>query len=431
MVLQGNNKLKDNQLDHKRKILTNIIWLLLEHGVRLFCGVLSTSILARVLGVENYGLFNYVLALILIFQSISYVNPSELMVSKLTLADDSLRTLLVGNAFAIRLFFSIIAYAFLLLLFAYINDGDQFKLALILGLVILLGEAFNVVTAYLQSQTIMKFRSRLVMISDVTKAFTLFVLYQLQFENIYLYAATYVLQSLIVSIGLILIYRSITQERIVEFSLKESYQLLLEGIPFFFGIIVMIVFSRAAIIAMGHLSDETSLGLYSSALQLFSHASIVAPILASSYGPLLVYRHNQNSLVKKNVLFTSAAMFMLGGVTAIILYFFAPILIKLIFGEQFGNAVEVFQYLLIVLPLFFLNEGLNVYLIKMRLARLMSYKWLLALAVSLFVYLTLIPSYGASGAVLGFSLGYFVACIFSLYVILFKHIAPAQSHIDK
>ena len=70
--------------NHNKKILINISWLLLEHGVRLAAGVFSASILARVLGVEGYGMFNYILGITFIFQSISYINPAELMVPKLT-----------------------------------------------------------------------------------------------------------------------------------------------------------------------------------------------------------------------------------------------------------------------------------------------------------------------------------------------------------
>lgn len=406
-------------MSNRKKILTNISWLLLEHGVRLVAGIFSASILARALGVEGYGMFNYILGLTLIFQSLSYINPAELIIPRLTTANKSERQLLMGNGFFIRLFFSVIAY-FCLLLFLFVTDGTfQLKLALVLGLMILFNESFAVVTAYLQSQTIMKYRSRLVMSIDIVRALTYISLYLLNVTNIYVYATINVGQSLLLAIGLLFIYRSVTKESFFYFSFPEAYKLLKDGLPFFIGIVFMIVFSRIDTVFMRHLSDETSLGLYASAVQLFSSSIAVGPILASSCAPLLIYKYQQISIIKRNVLLLSLFMLLIGIVTATILYFLAPPLILLIFGERFTNAIDVFQALLIVLPLFFLNEGLTVYLIKMKLAKLMVYKWLIVLAGATIAYTQLIPLYNGIGAAIGYGIGYLLASIFGLYIVFF------------
>ena len=317
--------MKAEPSSHRKKILNNISWLLLEHGVRLVAGVFSASILARVLGVEGYGMFNYILGLTLIFQSLSYINPAELMVPKLSNADNIERRTLMGNGFFIRLFFSLIAYTCLLLFLAITDGAFQFKLAVILGVVIFLNEAFAIITAYLQSQTIIKYRSRLVMLVDIIKALVLISLYQLGVESIYTYAIVHVGQNLLIALGLLFIYRSVARENFFYFSLSESYHLVREGLPFFIGIIFMIIFNRADIVFMRHLSDGTSLGLYASSIQLFNHAIVVAPILASSCAPLLVYKHDELSIIKKNVLLLRTVICFLGTLTALVLNYLAPI----------------------------------------------------------------------------------------------------------
>lgn len=410
--------------NHNKRILINISWLLLEHGVRLAAGVFSASILARVLGVEGYGMFNYILGITFIFQSISYINPAELMVPKLTNASTKERQVLVGNGFFIRLSFSIVAYL-LLLLFIAITDGYfQFKIALILGATVLFSEAAGIVTAYLQSQTLIKYRSRLVMFTDITKALTLITIYKLGYTSIYLYAAIHVGQHILIAIGLLYIYYSLTTEIPLSFSRNSAYQLIRQGFPFFVGIVFMIIFLRLDIVFMRHYTDQVSLGLYASAIQLFQQAAIVAPILSSSCAPLLVYRYNEVSEVRKNVTVLSLVMFFIGSITALILYYFSPYLIALIFGEGFDGSVDIFRRLLIVLPLFFLNEGLNIYLLKMGLSRLLIYKWVLVLLGAIIAYKALIPEYGSIGAVVGYGIGYILACVFGLYsVFRFKEVA--------
>ena len=147
-------------MDNKAKIAKNISWLLFEHGVRMASDIVVAFVLARVLGVEQYGVFQYILALVVIFKSFSYINPAEIMVPRLVSATGMERKNLMGNGFSIRFCASIFAFI-IFLLFVYFKDGVEiFYLALILGFSILLDEAFGIVTAFLQSQTMIKYRSR-------------------------------------------------------------------------------------------------------------------------------------------------------------------------------------------------------------------------------------------------------------------------------
>lgn len=400
---------------YNKRILINISWLLLEHAVRLAAGVFSASILARVLGVEGYGMFNYILGITLIFQSLSYINPAELMVPKLTIAGAEERRILVGNGFFIRLSFSIVAYLSLLFFIAITDGYFQFKVAVILGATILFSESVGIVTAYLQSQTLIKYRSRLVMVTDISKALALVVVYKLGFENIYLYAAIHVGQHVLIALGLLFIYYFLTKEIPLTFSRDSAYELLKQGFPYFVGIVFMIIFLRSDIVFMRHYTDEITLGLYASATQLFKQAAVIAPIFASSCAPLLVYRYSEITKIKNNVVTLSVVMFFIGCITALILYYFSPQLISLIFGERFEGAVDIFLYLLIILPLLFLNEGLSIYLIKMKLSRLLIYKWILVLFGAIVAYTVLIPEYGSRGAAVGYGIGYVLACLFGLY----------------
>lgn len=135
-------------MDNKAKIAKNISWLLFEHGVRMASGIVVAFVLARVLGVERYGVFQYILALVVIFKSFSYINPAEIMVPCLVSATGIERKNLMGNGFTIRFCASIFAFI-IFLLFVYFKDGVEiFYLALVLGISILLDEAFGIVTAF-------------------------------------------------------------------------------------------------------------------------------------------------------------------------------------------------------------------------------------------------------------------------------------------
>lgn len=402
------------------KVIKNFSWFLCEQGIRVVSGVIIASILARILGVENYGIYNYILALVAIFQTLSFINPAEVMVPKLVTADNLARKELMGNGFFIRIFFSIVAY-FALIFFIYLVGSNlELKLTIILGLMILSGESFGIVTAYLQSQTIMKYRSILSIATITIKILILLLMYINDIKNIYLYAFIVLLEQILLAIGLIFIYKHLTKELFFYFNLKKAKKLLKDGLPFFTGVILMCVFLRIDVIMVRFLSDERSLGLYSSALQLINNLKIIAPFIAMSFAPIFVYKFSDIKIIRKNIILISFLMVVIATFISLLLYFLAPCLIELIFGNKFLEATGIFKFFLLSFPFIFLNEGLNIYIIKLQLGRTMICKWLIVLVGSICCYLLLIPKFGAIGAVVGYTFGYFLASIFGVYILLKK-----------
>ena len=405
-------------MSKKIKFIKNISWLLFEHGIRIGGSIVIASILARVLGIEKYGIFQYLLGLVVIFKSLSYINPAEIMVPRLTNADAMQRRYLMGSGFFIRAFFCIVAYIAFLAFVYFSDDVKAFNLALILGFCIFLDEAFGIVTAFLQSQTMIKYRSVLYICFTIIKITILASLFWLGVTNIYIYVLTYMLESICMALGLLWVYKILNKELFFTFDFNKILPLFKDGLPFFLGICFMCIFLRADIVATRYLSDGTSLGLYASAIQLFGSLTAMAPIIAVSFAPLFVYKFDELDTIKKNIWLLACGMVAISLFTSMAMYFLSPILISLIFGAKFNDAVEIFRYLLFILPLIFLNEALNLYIIKMKLGKLLIYKWGLALGGAVAAYLYFIPLYGAVGTVIGLGAGYLVACIFGVAAIL-------------
>ena len=58
----------ENRPSHTgRQILRNSFWLMTEQGVRIVAGVIVAALVARFLGPDNFGLFNYALSLVAFF----------------------------------------------------------------------------------------------------------------------------------------------------------------------------------------------------------------------------------------------------------------------------------------------------------------------------------------------------------------------------
>ena len=187
-------------------VIRNIFWLLAEHGSRIILSTLSVSLMARALGVEQYGLLQYTLGLVAAFSSISFICGAEVLVPPLVTATPAERKRLLGNAFVLRQAASVVAYI-CLLIFAWVaEDRGNFLLVAVTGISILFSESFAVVTAWLQSQTNIKPRSILAFFALLCKIALVVVLYKSNNKSVILFALAYLTDAIIIAIGLLVIY---------------------------------------------------------------------------------------------------------------------------------------------------------------------------------------------------------------------------------
>ncbi|MDA3079232.1 MULTISPECIES: oligosaccharide flippase family protein [unclassified Campylobacter] len=399
------------------KIVKNIAWLLCEHGVRIVMGLAVTMILARVLSVEEYGNFQYILGLVVIFSALSYINPAEIVVPRLTNADAVERKIIMGNGFVIRFVSSVIAYIALLAFVYFTDDIKIFYLSIVMASSILVNEAFAIITAYLQSQTMIKYRVILTITTHIFNLLMFLTLYYLDVTNIYAYGFVTAFEWFLIAFGLLVVYRILTKEWFFTYDKAQIFKFLKLGLPFFAGIILMIICRRVDLMFLKHLGDDFSLGLYASAMSLLKVATAIAPIVSISFAPLFVYKFDDIKIIKSNVLKLACGIFIGAILTSVILYFLAPLVINLIFGAKFNGTIPVFKFLLLVLPFIFLDTALNIYIIKMQFGKILIYKWALVLLFSSLGYIIFIPKFLTYGAIIGYGSGYLVACLFGLWVI--------------
>lgn len=398
------------------KITKNIFWLLLEQGSRIVFGLAGAAILARQLGVEQYGLFQYALSLSIIFMSISYICGAEILVPALVDANKKEQKAFMGNAFVVRLVFSILAY-FALLLFAVLTEkAAQFYLIALLGTSILFSESFGVITAWLQSQTNSKPRSILVMLAALIKFVLLASLFFVGVTNPMFYGLAWALEIILLALGLCVVYFKLNRSWFFSYSFPVAYGLFKQGLPFFLGLMAMFVFLRLDMVMMRNLTDLHSLGQYAAATQLLNNVLALAPILVMSMAPSMIYSTNKN--IKQSIAKICVVLFVVALLCALMIQLLAPYIIPILFGAKYQAAIPIWSALSWAACLFFLNEGLNVYLIKIKRGDLVTIKWLMVLAVAVCAYYYLIPAYQAYGAVMGYAIGYGVSCLFGTIALL-------------
>ena len=90
-------KSTQTMIDHTS--LKNIVWLVTEKAFLLFSTLISTSLIARYLGPNQYGNYVYVSSIILIFQSVAMLGADAIVVRDLSIrkyeTKDFLKTIFI------------------------------------------------------------------------------------------------------------------------------------------------------------------------------------------------------------------------------------------------------------------------------------------------------------------------------------------------
>ena len=399
-------------------VIRNIFWLLAEHGSRIVLSTISVSLMARALGVEQYGLLQYTLGLVAAFSSISFICGAEVLVPPLVTATPAERKRLMGNAFVLRQAASVVAYI-CLLIFAWVaEDRSNFLLITLVGITILLNESFAVVTAWLQSQTNMKPRAVLSVFSLVFRLAVVAILYYSSVQNIYFYALFYFLDSVIVATGLFFIYKQKSNETWFQYNLKDASELLKRGLPFWYGLIVAYFYNRIDLIMLNRFSDNYNLGIYSSALQLLSIIVASTTAIITSLAPRYIYGECNKRKARKNTATIAVLMFFISLCISMFSRLYGAKILHLLFGIQFDGAIPLFNKIIWAACVIAVDSSLNLYLIKEKKGKAIMAKFAFSLLVSSVVHFSFIPKFQAHGAIYGYISGCASACLFGLFIFI-------------
>lgn len=401
-----------------RKIIKNILLLIVEHGARIVSSLLITAILARQLTIEDYGYFQYVLNLVMVFSSFCFVCGAEVLVPSLVNVDSNNRKKVLLNVFYIRAIASLIAYA-LLIVFAFSFNDENFYLFLILGVILILGEPFQVVTAVLQADTNIGSKIKVTLFSLFIKLSLLISLYFLNIKDEYLFSLAWVLEYLSTALGLFMIFYMKYGNPVGGFDKKIFLIYLKKGLPFFYSLLAMYLFIRMDMLMLKKLGTEYELGLYSASVQLGLVVTAISPILVMSLAPSLVYKHAVEAVVKRNVIIIALLMFIFSIALVLLLHIILPYIINLLLGDKFKNSYDILYWYLLASSLLFFDNGLNIYIMKINKGYLAGVKWLLSLVVALMLYWIFIPKYGSYGAVIGYFGGYLTASVIGIFYVCF------------
>jgi len=327
----------------KEAIVRNMFWAVLGKVVNLLSGLLVGVIVARYLGPEQYGLMNYVISYVFLFQTFALFGLDAIEIREEARGQKPFMTI-IGTAFFLKLFFGS-CFIILAIFISWMMEADSYTtlLVAIYSLVIVLNSLIvirNYFTAIVQNEYVVKAEISRTVISIIIKLALLFLNADLTW-----FITAYMVDFMLLGTGYIVAYHvkigSLQEWRFdrvyAKYLLKESFPLLLTNAA-------VIIYQRIDQVMIGNMIDKSAVGFFSVASKFTEVLVFLPMILAQTIAPILV-RTRERSIAEYQA---KAQQFMnisfwLSLLAAAIVSMLAYWLVRYTYGPAYILAVSVLQ----------------------------------------------------------------------------------------
>lgn len=398
------------------KILDNIGWLFFDKILRMGVGLIVGVWVARYLGPEQFGLFNFASAFVGMFGAIAGLGLQGVVVRDLVREPDSKEEIL-GSAAALQLVGGFVAYGLILATIFWLRPDDALAktIVAILGSMMLF-KVSEIAVCWFESQVLSKFT---VWVQNGT--FLVFasikVMLILKSAPLVAFAWATMAEGLAVALMMLIVLgvrgpranQLRMQVARVKLLLAESWPLLLSGVA-------VMVYMKIDQVMLGQIIGDEAVGVYSAAVRISEIWYFVPMAIVSSVFPaILGAKERDERLYYKRLQHLFDLITWVSLIVAFVFTFLSELIVTLLYGDPFIEASAVltvhiwggiFVFLGVVSGKWFLVENLQLLSLQ---------RSVLGALLNIIMNFLLIPKYGVLGAAWGSVVSqFFVNIVFDL-----------------
>lgn len=396
------------------KILDNIGWLFLDNILRMGIGLLVGVWIARYLGPQQFGQFNYAIALVGLFGSIAGLGLNGIVVRDIV-QDPQSANVTLCTAFVLQAIAGLFAVMLVIFTIAMLKPDDDFTRYMVIILsVSLIFKATDSIKYWYEARV----QSRNVVWIE-NGVFVLMAMFRVAMILTGCSLMTFVwltlAETVFISIGLVMIYASSNGLAVLfQVSISRAKILMHDSWPLLLAAIAVTLYMRIDMVMLEGMASSREVGIYAAATRISEIWYFLPLAIVSSVFPSLVMKFKENK-----VLYISSlrqlyfSMFWLSIAGSACIFVFSESLVLILFGSEFSGAAQVLTVHLWSSVAVFLGVASSQYLITENLQKYSLYRTLAGVSVNVILNLVLIPDLGAVGAAVATLISYFVS-VFSL-----------------
>lgn len=381
-----------------RRYFANTSWLFAEQILRIIAGLLVGVYVARYLGPENFGLFNYTLAFVALFAAVAKLGLDGIIVRDLVNTPEK-RDLYMGTAFWLKMMGAVLAGIGIAL--AVLVAENDYTTKLYIGIIAsgLIFQSFEVVDFYFQSRVLSKYVSICKISQLILSSLIKLALVAVNADLFWFVLVSIIDQA---SLAAALAY-AYSKQKVGTFYLQfdkgVAKELLVSAKPLIISGIMVSVYSSIDRVIIKEMLGTREVGLYVAATGLTGALYFVPMLIANSLFPAILNAKQQSEDMYNKRLSLLYKYLLSGGlIVCISVSVLAGPVISLLYGHQYATSADVLQiYVWNFLPICF-SAIFGKCLLSENLHHLMPRFTLMAIVVNVLGCLVLIPLWSIKGA---------------------------------
>lgn len=395
------------------KILDNIGWLFLDKVLRMGVGLIVGVWVARYLGPEQFGLFNYATAFVGLFGVVAGLGLQSIVVRDIV-RDPSGKEETLGSATVLQFIGGLVAYGLTMVAISWArpDDASAKAIVVILGAVMLV-KISDVAIYWFESQVQSKFtvwvQNSVFLCFAVLK-----VLLILQKAPLIVFVWITLAEAVVVAV-LMLIVLGLYGPRVRELrvSIARAKTLLLDSWPLLLSGVAVMIYMKIDQIMLGQMMGDQAVGIYSAAVRI-SEVWYFVPmsIVASVFPSILEAKTLSEKLYYQRIQRLYDLMVWLSVCVAVPMTFLSSLLVTSLFGDAYVAAGSVLAVHIWGAVFVFLGVASGQWFIVENRQMLSLQRTVLGALVNVVLNIVLIPRYEMLGAALATVIAQVFAALF-------------------
>jgi polysaccharide transporter, PST family len=385
----------------------NTGWLFVDRIMRMAVELFVSIWVARYLGSQQFGLFNYAIAFVALFNAISTLGLDSIVVRSLVLNPEDKEKIL-GTTFFLKLLGGV--FVFLLsciAIFVLRHDNNLTILLVIILSSTFIFQSLNTVDFWFQSQLESKYtifaKSSAFIIANILKVNL--IVFQAPLIAFGWVAFT---EILLASVGLFFAYQvrgySLWTWRL---NFKEAKVLLRESWPLILSSLSVIVYFKIDQIMLGEMIGDEAVGIYSAATRIsevwyFIPMAIVASVAPSIYSA----KESSEALYYQRIEKLIRLLVLISIIIALPISFMSGAIVSMTYGNVYAEAGNILSIHIWASLLVFMGVATSCWFIAEGLSHLSLVRTFIGASTNVLLNLFLIPKYSGVGAAVATLISY-------------------------
>ncbi|MEI2401380.1 flippase [Niallia taxi] len=400
----------------KNSIAKNSKVLTISYGISKIINYGWGIIIARMMSLEEFGLFSYIITIGAFLDILSDLGTSNYILRKFSKENTDIHKI-ITTTFIVRssIFMTLIIVSSLLL-------SDSWLVALLILLSYYFQNITNMFNSFFRSQEQMNVEANTIVLVRFVLLLMTIIAYFFDTEKLFLLSLVMVLSNLLGFLYITYKYY-VHLKKDISFSkvyLADIKLLVLNSLPFALTIILTTLYYRIDVFFLEKISGMEEVGLYNAAFKFIDISLIIPMVLVTPILPILARSYeSENNLFKSMLKRYVGLLSVIGTLGALGIDIFSKPVILISYGEQYSGAILILVILGYTLFFQFINYIIEYSLNVSNLQRFVNYNAVLGILINVSFCFIVIPIYGGIGAAYATVFTAFLMNIVNVFYLIF------------